>query len=87
MVISGSITKYRDGLVQWLEPPLSVSVGEAIGATNATAFDEANACAGMMSGVFILNSWIRQGLIERGMVVSGEYISRSPAARTTSATS
>ena len=75
VVINCSITKFRDGIVQWLEPPMSVSIAEAIGAANAVAFDEANACAGMMTGAFILNNWIRQGAIRRGMVVSGEYIS------------
>jgi 3-oxoacyl-[acyl-carrier-protein] synthase-3 len=69
-----SITKYEDGLAQRLEPPLSLAVKESIGAANATTFDLSNACAGMLTGVFVLNNWIRQGRIERGMVVSGEYI-------------
>ena len=40
------------------------------------SFDLSNACAGMMTGVFILNDLIRQGRARRGMVVSGEYISQ-----------
>lgn len=75
-VISCSITKYRDGLAQWMEPPTSVAVAQAIGASNAITFDVANACAGMLTGVLILNNWIRLGLIRTGMVVSGEYISQ-----------
>ena len=39
-------------------------------------FDVSNACAGMLTGVTILNNWIRQGVVERGLVVSGEYISQ-----------
>jgi 3-oxoacyl-[acyl-carrier-protein] synthase-3 len=39
-------------------------------------FDVSNACAGMLTGVFILNNWIRLGMVQRGMVVSGEYISQ-----------
>ena len=39
-------------------------------------FDLSNACAGMLSGVMVLNNWIRQGSVERGLVVSGEYISQ-----------
>jgi len=39
-------------------------------------FDMSNACAGMLTGVTILNNWIRQGIVERGLVVSGEYISQ-----------
>jgi len=76
VVISCSITKYRDGLTQWLEPPMSVAVANAIGAFDAQAFDVSNACAGMLTGVFILNNWIRLGVVRRGMVVSGEYISQ-----------
>lgn len=76
VVINCSITKYRNGLTQWLEPTTSSAVAQAIGATNAMTFDLSNACAGMLSGVMVLNNWIRQGAVERGMVVSGEYISQ-----------
>jgi 3-oxoacyl-[acyl-carrier-protein] synthase III len=76
VVISCSITKYRNGLTQWLEPTMSSAVAQAVGATGAMTFDLANACAGMLSGVMVLNNWIRQGIVERGMVVSGEYISQ-----------
>jgi 3-oxoacyl-[acyl-carrier-protein] synthase III len=75
VVINCSITKFRGDLVQCLEPTISVDVAQAIGATGATTFDISNACAGMLTGVFILNNWIRRGAIRRGMVVSGEYIS------------
>lgn len=75
-VINCSITKYRDGLDQWLEPTVSGAVAQAVGATGAITFDLSNACAGMLSGVMVLNNWIRQGIVERGMVVSGEYISQ-----------
>ena len=76
VVVGCSITKYRDGLVQWLEPPTSLAVAHAIGASNAMTFDLSNACAGMLTGVFVVNNWIRQGVIRRGLVVSGEYISQ-----------
>ena len=48
----------------------------AIGAENAMTFDLSNACAGMLTGVTVANNWIRQGTIERALVVSGEYISQ-----------
>jgi 3-oxoacyl-[acyl-carrier-protein] synthase-3 len=76
VLINCSITKYRDGLTQWLEPAMSVAVASEIGASNAVTFDVSNACAGMLTGVFILDNWIRLGAIRRGMVVSGEYISQ-----------
>ena len=75
VVINCSITKLHGGLTQWLEPTMSGAVARAIGAPNAMTFDVSNACAGMLTGVTVLNNWIRQGIIERGLVVSGEYIS------------
>ncbi|WP_101949660.1 3-oxoacyl-ACP synthase III family protein [Mycobacterium sp. 3519A] len=76
VVISCSITKFRGGLTQWLEPTMSSFVARAIGATNAMTFDVSNACAGMLTGVTVANNWIRQGAAQRVLVVSGEYISQ-----------
>lgn len=75
-VISCSITKFRDGLTQWVEPTMSSAVAQRLGADGAMTFDLSNACAGMLSGVTVANNWIRQGSIERALVVSGEYISQ-----------
>lgn len=74
MLISCSISRYRDGLTLGFEPPLSLSIKEALGASQALSFDLTNACAGMLTGVFILNDFIRRGAISCGMAVSGEYI-------------
>ena len=74
MIICCSISKFKDGLNFVYEPPLSLYVKEAIGAKKALAFDIANACAGMLTGVFIMNDFVRRGIITRGMVISGEYI-------------
>jgi len=76
VVISCSITKFKGGLTQWVEPSMSSAVARAIGADKAITFDVSNACAGMLTGVTILNNWIRRGAVERGLVVSGEYISQ-----------
>lgn len=76
VVISCSITKFQGGLTQWVEPTMSSGVAKAIGAGNAITFDLSNACAGMLTGVTVLNNWIRQGIVQRGLVVSGEYISQ-----------
>ena len=75
VVINCSITKCRGGMTQWLEPSMGGAIAHAIGADHVMTFDLANACAGMLTGVAVLNNWIRQGLVERGLVVSGEYIS------------
>lgn len=76
VVVSCSITKFRGGLTHWLEPSMSSAVARAIGADKAMTFDLSNACAGMLTGVTVVNNWIRQGTVERGLVVSGEYISQ-----------
>jgi 3-oxoacyl-[acyl-carrier-protein] synthase III len=51
-----------------VEPPTSVSVRRAIGATHATSFHLSSACA----GACVLDDLIRRGAIERGMIVSGD---------------
>lgn len=76
VVINCSITKFRGGLTQWVEPTMAAAVAHEIGADQAMTFDLSNACAGMLTGVTVLNDWIRQGIVERGLVVSGEYISQ-----------
>lgn len=75
MVVCTSITRYVGATMHRFEPPLSLSIKEAIGAHGAVSFDLSNACAGMLTGVFLLNDFIRRGVIRRGMVVSGEFIS------------
>jgi 3-oxoacyl-[acyl-carrier-protein] synthase III len=75
MLISTSITRSKGGSWQSFEPPLSLYVKQAIGATQAANFDLSNACAGMLTGVFVLQDLITRGEINCGMVVSGEYIS------------
>jgi 3-oxoacyl-[acyl-carrier-protein] synthase III len=79
VLIVSSISRHVGGLRMQLDPPVSVSLKQALGARRAISFDLSNACAGMMTGAFILNDMIRAGQIRRGMVVSGEYI--SPLAR------
>jgi 3-oxoacyl-[acyl-carrier-protein] synthase III len=75
MLVNTSISRSHGDATLRIEPPLSLFVKEAIGATDAVSFDLSNACAGMTTGVLLLDNFIRRGEIERGMVVSGEYIS------------
>jgi 3-oxoacyl-[acyl-carrier-protein] synthase-3 len=74
MIISCSITRYKAGLSHLYEPTFSILIKEAIGAVNAITFDISNACAGMMTGVYIAENYISQGLVKTCMVLSGEYI-------------
>jgi len=75
MLISTSITRSKGGSSQSFEPPMSLYLKQAIGAGRAANFDLSNACAGMLTGVFVLQDLITSGEISCGMVVSGEYIS------------
>jgi len=75
MVVSCSITRYKGADVFSFEPPLSHAIKEAVGASQALNFDVSNACAGMLTGVAILDDFIRRGVVRCGMVVSGEKIS------------
>jgi 3-oxoacyl-[acyl-carrier-protein] synthase III len=74
MLIVSGITRFVGGLDWQLEPALSLSVKDAIGAAQALNFDVSNACAGMLTGVHILDNFIARGAVSRGMVISGEYI-------------
>lgn len=75
VIINGSISKIHDGKHGTFEPPMSLSILRSIGAEGAFYFDVGSACAGMNSGIYILNSMIRSGAVKRGMVVSGEATS------------
>lgn len=74
VLIVSSISRHVGGMRIQVEPPVSVRLKHELGADRALSFDLANACAGMLTGVFLLNDLVRQGRIRRGMVVSGEYI-------------
>jgi 3-oxoacyl-[acyl-carrier-protein] synthase III len=75
MIINCSITKYKNGLSHQYEPTFSVLIKDAIGAKRAITFDISNACAGMLTGVYIAKNYIKLGLIKTCLIVSGEYIS------------
>ncbi|MCX6555467.1 MAG: 3-oxoacyl-ACP synthase [Candidatus Aminicenantes bacterium] len=72
VVICTSISKYNRKNEFHLEPASAVRIRAAIGAGHARVFDVVNACAGMFTGIYILQGMIRCGMAERGMVVSGE---------------
>ncbi|NKX88328.1 3-oxoacyl-ACP synthase III family protein [Nocardia coubleae] len=73
VVISCSITRTR-GTDFCLEPSFALMLRNTLGATRAIHFDVSNACAGMLTGVLVLDRMIRSGAVKRGLVVSGECI-------------
>lgn len=56
------------------EPSTSAKLKRYFGFNNALVFDISNACTGMFTGMLIVDAFLKAGLIKRGMVVSGEYI-------------
>lgn len=76
VVISCSISRYVDGPANnnMFEPPLSLFIKNEIGANQAMHFDVSNACAGMFTGVLLLDRMIKAGQVKCGLVVSGEHI-------------
>jgi 3-oxoacyl-[acyl-carrier-protein] synthase III len=71
-VVCTSISKHDAPDAFTLEPATAVRVRRAIGARNALVFDVVNACAGMLTGIWVLQGLVRSGAIRRGLVVSGE---------------
>lgn len=74
VVISASITRTREGGKFFFEPPMSLLFKEHLGAHQALNFDITNACAGMPTGTYILDSMMKAGQVKTGMVISGECI-------------
>ncbi|MEV6951180.1 3-oxoacyl-[acyl-carrier-protein] synthase III C-terminal domain-containing protein [Streptomyces sp. NPDC051183] len=72
VVISASITRFKDGGRFCFEPSFAAMLARELGARSAIHFDVSNACAGMMTGVYLLDRLIRSGAVRNGMVVSGE---------------
>jgi 3-oxoacyl-[acyl-carrier-protein] synthase III len=57
-----------------IEPHVSHAIKKALGADRAFSFDITNACLGMLSGLAIVDNYIRRGIARCGMVVSGESV-------------
>lgn len=57
-----------------MEPSTSVRLKGLFGFRNAMCFDISNACAGMFTGIDIADAYLKAGLVNNVLVVSGEYI-------------
>ncbi|QIS23390.1 non-ribosomal peptide synthetase [Nocardia terpenica] len=57
------------------EPSTSMRLRSVLGLGNALSFDISNACAGMFTGIWVADTFLRLGVVRTAMVVSGEYIS------------
>lgn len=73
VVVCASISKHNGENEFHLEPATAARVAQAIGAGQARVFDVVNACAGMLTGIYVLQGLIRSGAARCGMVVAGEH--------------
>jgi amino acid adenylation domain-containing protein len=75
LLICSSISRYHgpDFHVTF-EPSTALQLQQHFGFTNALVFDISNACTGMFTAMYIVDAFLKAGLIRRGLVVSGEYI-------------
>jgi amino acid adenylation domain-containing protein len=75
LVISCNISRYDGpGHKFVFEPSTAARLRDQCGLANALAFDITNACAGMFTGITVADAFLKTGLVQRAMVVSGEYI-------------
>lgn len=75
LLICGNISRYDGPNARCtFEPSTSIRLQQHFGFANALVFDISNACTGLFTAVYIVDAFLKAGLIRRGMVVSGEYI-------------
>ena len=81
VIICTSISNFKGGLTLWMKPDMSKFLKKSLGMRpDAMSFGITNACAGMLTGVHILNNMIKTQTVKSGMIISGECI--TPASET-----
>jgi len=74
ILVCCNISRYDNLNQVSFEPSTSIKLRKYFGFNKAIVFDLSNACAGMFTGIYLVNALIKSGAIRLGMVVSGEYI-------------
>lgn len=74
LIISCNITRLTGHMTLAFEPSFAMKLSDHFKMKHVLTFDISNACAGMWTGIWVVNQFIQSGQIRRGMVVSGEYI-------------
>ena len=57
------------------EPSTAARLSRQLGLTQALSFDVSNACAGMFTGIYLADAFLRAGRCRYALVASGEFIS------------
>ena len=73
LVICTSISKYNRQDTVDFEPASSALLCRELGILGVRNFDLVNACAGMISGLYTADAYIRSGRARRALIVSGEF--------------
>jgi len=75
LVICTNINRYNgENFRIDFEPSTAALLAKDFDFSRAIIFDEPNACAGMFTGLYIVDAFLKAGTIKRGMVISGEAI-------------
>lgn len=74
LLICCNISRYDDLNLLSFEPSTSIKLRKDFDFSKALVFDITNACAGMFTGIYIVDALIKAGAIRCGIVVSGECI-------------
>ena len=74
LLVCCNISRFDDRNLLSFEPSTSARLKVHFGFDQAIAFDLSNACAGMFTGIFLVDNLLKTGAVRRAMVVSGEYI-------------
>jgi 3-oxoacyl-[acyl-carrier-protein] synthase III len=75
LIVSCSISRYYDAPESALiEPGTALRLRQHFGFNNAIILDISNACAGIFTGLYLVDALLRSGAIRCGLVVSGEFI-------------
>jgi 3-oxoacyl-[acyl-carrier-protein] synthase III len=74
LLVCCNISRYDAAESFSFEPSTSTVLRERFGLSNALTFDIGNACTGVFTAINLIDALLRAGVIERAMVVSGEYI-------------
>jgi 3-oxoacyl-[acyl-carrier-protein] synthase III len=74
LLMCTNISRYDGPCRCSFEPSAAVALKKYFGFDRSLAMDINNACAGMFTGILVVDALIRTGLIRCGIVASGEYI-------------
>jgi 3-oxoacyl-[acyl-carrier-protein] synthase III len=74
LLICCNISRYDAPVAFSCEPSTAIKLKSMMGFEKAVGFDISNACAGVFTGIYVADSFLKSGAANRAIVVSGEYI-------------